>query len=145
MSTAIVSAAAALAGVLIGQIASWLQRRAEERRRRRIEIAATVAPTLSLILEATEQIRRSARAQTAWRRQAGWGHLCDHTWPGVRTLLLTQAAQEAIGQEPSFYTVTVRLQELLASEEQDVDAALHAWDGAREQILALRDRELRPR
>lgn len=142
MASAIVSAIAALAGVFLAQILGWVQRRAEDRRRRRSEVAATVAPTLSLILEATEQIRRGVRTETAWHQQAAWGELTKSTWPPVRTLLLNQAAQEPTSSEPSFYGVTLRLQELLASEERNADEAFRVWDSVRRQVLDLRDREM---
>ena len=140
MASAIIAATAALTGVVLAQLIGWMQRRGDERRRRRSAIAAAVAPTLSLVIEAIAQIQRGRRAGTPWHQQAAWRDLREQTWPAVRILLLTQAADEPASRTPSFYGLTLELQDLLTAEERDFDAAMLAWDRVREHALALRDR-----
>jgi hypothetical protein len=94
IASAVISALAALIGVILGQIIAWLERRREEQHRRRAELAATIAPPLAMILEAIEQIDRGARSGTAWQTQPAWTRLRTDDWPPIRTRLLLQSAQE---------------------------------------------------
>jgi hypothetical protein len=139
---AIISASAALVGVCLAQAISAFQRRTDERRRRRTEIAGVVARTLSLITEATEQIELGRVAQTNWYQQPAWRKLREDDWRSVRTMLLEQAAQETSSSGASFDDLAQRIQGLLTSDDGDANAALVAWQDARHHVLALRDSRL---
>ena len=142
VAPAIISASAALGGVCLAQLIAGSQRRADERRRRRTEIAGVVAPTFSLITEATEQIEQGRVSQTSWYQQPAWRKLRQDDWPSLRTLLLLQAAQETGSSEPSFDDLVLQIGALLTSDDGDADAALAAWRDARHKALALRDSRL---
>jgi hypothetical protein len=142
VASAIISASAALGGVCLAQLITARQRRVDERRRRRTEIAGVVAPTLSLVTEATEQIEQGRVSQTRWYQQPAWRKLREDDWHSLRTLLLVQAAQETDSSGPSFDRLVLQIGPLLTSEDGDPDAALAAWDDARHHVLALRDSRL---
>lgn len=124
----------------LAQLIGTLQRRADERRRRRTEIAGVVAETLSLIASATHHIKQADIAQTTWYQQLAWQELREQAWPPLRTFLYVQAAQEPSFSGASFEGVALRIQALLTSYDDDAGAALAAWEDARREILLLRDR-----
>lgn len=139
---AIITGLAALAGVSFAQAGAWLQRRSDERRRRRGEVAGVIAPTLSLISAATEQIKLGDLSKTAWYQQEAWTRLREEEWPSVRMLLLVQAAQEQPGSSPSFDDLVVRLGDLINTEDGAASCARAAWQDARAAVLKLRDARL---
>lgn len=136
LAPAIIAAAAALLGVLIGQLISILQRRHDERQQRLERAAAAVAKVLSLSMDAIEQIQRSSGAGLQWWAQPEWRRLRAEQWPIVRDLLLQQVAYEP-DTKPSFLTLAMRGQDLLMDENAEKGSALRSWTELQEAVTSV--------
>lgn len=135
VAVSVIPAVAALSGVLLAQAIAWWQRSLDDKRRRRKEMAQAIAPALSLIMDAINQVEAHSRSNTSWYAQPEWTKLRAETWPVVRTLLLTQASEVPDALQ-AVKDLALKVQQLLNDDGTD-RVTLSEWQGVMAQIEAL--------
>jgi hypothetical protein len=117
----IITASAALLGVIVAQSISYFTRRADEANRRRDQLVDALAAGLGYLSDLDAELRRAERSKSKYWTQAGWQHTTAD-WPATRRLILTQAmAYPDSGVRNNMNAIVARITEFI--QEQGLQAS----------------------